>query len=663
MSTSEILQPAPSLNTTPVGDTLLRNFRATLETSWAKFDNAVPTIWKAVSDDYTTVKQEYESSMQMLGWIKNDEALRADVPMRQKLDNTIRILRKHNADSDKEKRYNQALVEMEANLANLQKDVEKNNTTLPVTPILVATAWWAIVTEAISWLWDTLKGWIGELGKESEAIKKNPMKKMVGFLGFTDSSIVSDFKEALSEKKEWWFEWFIAEIKLWFYGLLAKIAWVDFAKHLTPEEMKLAGIKPKIEVKSENGDKQTGKERTKEVFDEATYKIVWTLLIKKAYYKPGASSFSTGLDVKKSQDEKAELARISAELSLPEIRKSSYTELSTGRTKTSKEIQSILSKNESMLESILHGSMPDWKEKPLTQIFQAASLYGGFLFAFDASLDTMKSDMANMDISKTIWNLNIFNKDSVLLKSSIEALQKKEKWGFTQRILEIGFGLSAKLWVGEFQTKNYPEFEKEFTNEEKLFMQKFFAFSTKILSTMYGILDTDSKTSIKSMWEDSSTTPQLAEIMSLYILTGGNADISSMNLSQKTAITLAPLKFATERNDAKVLANLIPYYSRIITDGESLIPADVREVLKMSFQEVQWSILEKIGALVGMSATATFEFAKNNPLSAAAIATAFLFGWWAVLIGFLRAKIFILWGTLVAALTAYIMPASASPKK
>ena len=104
---------------------------------------------------------------------------------------------------------------------------------------------------------------------------------------------------------------------------------------------------------------------------------------------------------------------------------------------------------------------------------------------------------------------------------------------------------------------------------------------------MYGILDTDSKTSIKSMWEDSSTTPQLAEIMSLYILTGGNADISSMNLSQKTAITLAPLKFATERNDAKVLANLIPYYSRIITDGESLIPADVREVLKMSFQEVQ----------------------------------------------------------------------------
>ena len=60
--------------------------------------------------------------------------------MRQKLDNTIRILRKHNADSDKEKRYNQALVEMEANLANLQKDVEKNNTTLPVTPILVATA-------------------------------------------------------------------------------------------------------------------------------------------------------------------------------------------------------------------------------------------------------------------------------------------------------------------------------------------------------------------------------------------------------------------------------------------------------------------------------------------------------------------------------------------
>ena len=89
------------------------------------------------------------------------------------------------------------------------------------------------------------------------------------------------------------------------------------------------------------------------------------------------------------------------------------------------------------------------------------------------------------------------------------------------------------------------------------------------------------------MWDNPNTTPKLAEMMSLYVLTGGNTDIASMNLAQKTAITRAPLKFATERNDAKVLANLVPYYASIVIDGESLMPPDVREVLKMSFQEVQ----------------------------------------------------------------------------
>ena len=72
------------------------------------------------------------------------------------------------------------------------------------------------------------------------------MKKIAEFFGFTDSGIASDIKEALAEKKAGGFEGFFASIKLWFYGLMAKFTGADLSASLTPEEMKLAGIKGKV---------------------------------------------------------------------------------------------------------------------------------------------------------------------------------------------------------------------------------------------------------------------------------------------------------------------------------------------------------------------------------------------------------------------------------
>ena len=85
---------------------------------------------------------------------------------------------------------------------------------------------------------------------------------------------MSDMKAALSEKKSGGFEGMFASIKIFFYGFLAKIMGIDLSKDMTPEEMKLAGVVPKIEAKGGNVDKQTGKERVKEAFNEATYKMV-----------------------------------------------------------------------------------------------------------------------------------------------------------------------------------------------------------------------------------------------------------------------------------------------------------------------------------------------------------------------------------------------------
>lgn len=266
------------------GDTLLKNFRATLDAGWTKFDTAVPPVWKIgpfASDDYVKVKIEYEAAKQMLANIKSDDELRANVPMRQKLDETIKMLKKHNAESDKAEWYNKALVEMESNLAKLQQDVEKNNTTLPVAPVVVAGGA-ALATEAANGLSSAVRDWAQDLGKEVAAIKKNPMKKIAEFLGFTDSSIASDIKEALAEKKAGWFDGFFASIKLWFYGFMAKFTGADLSASLTPEEMKLAGIKGKVAewVKPDSGKEWEGnKEKIQDVTKNILYGWAFSGLI------------------------------------------------------------------------------------------------------------------------------------------------------------------------------------------------------------------------------------------------------------------------------------------------------------------------------------------------------------------------------------------------
>ena len=173
MATPEIRNtPAWSPPSNP-SDTLLRNFRATLEDGWKKFDTAVPSVGKSgifASSDYAQMKSEYESAIQMLASIHNDDDLRSNVAMRQKLDETIRVLRKHNADSDKEKAYNTALVEMETRLADLQKDVEKNNTTLLPAVAVTASVWTTLATDALGnitdWIAEGVNEWTAELSKE-----------------------------------------------------------------------------------------------------------------------------------------------------------------------------------------------------------------------------------------------------------------------------------------------------------------------------------------------------------------------------------------------------------------------------------------------------------------------------------------------------------------
>ena len=206
--------------------------------------------------DFINAKATFDQAKAILEKITNDIELKSALNIPGVLGNTIQSLWDYLAKADKQKEYNGVLSSTFADLTDLKAKVtdtaeDKKNAEVAkaAIPILTAAAGWTLVTEVTTGLSEAIKDGSKDLDKEVQAIKKNPLKKIAELFGFTDSGIANDIKEALSEKKAGWFEGFFAGIKIWFYGFMAKMMGVDISKSLTPEEMKLAGIKWKIEAK------------------------------------------------------------------------------------------------------------------------------------------------------------------------------------------------------------------------------------------------------------------------------------------------------------------------------------------------------------------------------------------------------------------------------
>lgn len=281
MTTPEILKTSPVTPKSMPSDTLLLNFRATLDASWQKFDRAVPDIGKVLSDEYKTVQAEYTKAINLLSTIKTDDALRMNIPLKEQLESTIQTLRKHNAESNKQEAFNRALVDMEKNLAKLQQEVENNNskksslTESPIATLPTAIGWGLISTalvgensgtaifkETQKWLTDIVGDVIKWADTEFTEMKKNPMKKFAEFLWWDEMGIANDMKEALSEKKNGWFDGMWGSIKVMFYWFLARLMGIDVSKSLTPEELQLAWIDSWITVSSwEEADAAKEKEK------------------------------------------------------------------------------------------------------------------------------------------------------------------------------------------------------------------------------------------------------------------------------------------------------------------------------------------------------------------------------------------------------------------
>ena len=276
-------------------DTILKGFRTTLEQRWQEFDEATmkeahnhPLAWLASEDtltakrnenaDFKKAKATFDEARTTLGSLENDAALKNAIKWSGKLSITIQTLTTYLDKADKAKEHNTVLSQTLADLTSLKAQMTENTEdqrVAEVAKVAVATSAAAVAESALlvpdfsNAMGDGAREIMSEAGKEVASIKKNPLKKIAEFFGFSNESIISDMKEALSEKKSGGFEGVLAGIKIWFYGFLAKIMGTDIAKSLTPEEMKLAGMKPRIEKKGGERRRNDNAERLKEAGNTA----------------------------------------------------------------------------------------------------------------------------------------------------------------------------------------------------------------------------------------------------------------------------------------------------------------------------------------------------------------------------------------------------------
>ena len=654
-------QPTTTPSTTPSG-TLLRDFRTTLESKWKKFDDAVPPDGKSLSDNYKKAKAEYGKSIELLKTVKNDDELKSNTQVQTQLDTTIDVLNKHLkklTQVEKQEKYNIALADMRDSLADLKWDITGKKELAEA-----AKLWWiAVAAAGAPWLagevtW-TLSEWLDEM--TSEIKKKWAWGMIRDFLGFDDASIVWNIRSAIETKKSAkWFDKFFAGMSLFFHKFLAKMFGIDLGKHLKSEEMEALGMK--AAASTETKPVQWVKERAKEGFTDIVYSWIATVLTMKAFYEPlkTDNQFIKGYHQEESKKEELEKSRISALFSQPTIKSATYKDILQKITKVPvgytiadmEKLVMVLKKNEWLFQSVIWPNMKDWRNESLESIFATTNLYGGFMFRFHEAVEVMKKDVSNFDLSKAIQHINLFDfKDNPILQSGTRAMSEVDKAGFTQKVMDIWFVSQQKEPIASFKNGGYRGFESTLTPEEMWFMERLFKYAEDIMPTMYSILDQNSKTALGQMFKTESKSPRLGQIMALYILTWGKTKLGEMNTAEKTALSIAPLKFATANDDGMVFSTLIQYYSGLLLDWPSFIPQEVQEVLWITFREVKNATLHKLWEYAGWTESAVLKYMTDNPAEAAVLIASFAVGGYWVLWLWLRAGKFVV-GGLAAAIAA-----------
>lgn len=254
--------PVPTPQKKP-SDTLLKNFRATLEHRWSQFDTATLKEAYGVQDvrdqvpSFQQAKAAFDDAKAKLDTLTDDDALKWALP---ELESALKQLTDYLTniqEEEKTKEYNQILADIAADFEALKKSVDtgkplpKEANTPSKAPLLkptaVATAGVAsvasLVPKVAPEITQELKGALWEgmqeaqqeatkmIGKEVAEFKKNPVQKALWFLGFDKDSIVSGYKKAMHLRKHGDFMGRIGAVfSTILYRLMGKLFGIDLTK-------------------------------------------------------------------------------------------------------------------------------------------------------------------------------------------------------------------------------------------------------------------------------------------------------------------------------------------------------------------------------------------------------------------------------------------------
>lgn len=283
MTTPEIQKNTPTSSNSP-SDTLLRNFRATLDQRWEEFNKA--TLDEAISQnpfgslwaeklrnqngDYISAKVTFDRAKSILTWIKTDVELKesndilAEVEIA--LSSLTKYLRVEVKPEERNKAHNIILAKTTADLSQFRADItgkasDKKEAETAIAAekaiprAVVATA--AATTGGLSILSSA------EATTARDEIKNEiggELKKTIGPWGMifqwvkwsSPKEVATHIKELSKEysEKKWTsdpIDKIFAFIKLFFLKSQISRAGMDLSGEMTPEEMKLAGIVAKVE--------------------------------------------------------------------------------------------------------------------------------------------------------------------------------------------------------------------------------------------------------------------------------------------------------------------------------------------------------------------------------------------------------------------------------
>ena len=339
MSNPEVQRNAPNWSPTKPSDALLKSFRVTLTQRWTEFDQATlqeaqnqvdnHILWgltdarsqRDKDANFIKAKATFDEAMSSLATLDSDAKLKQALENPGRLGATINSLKDYLAKADAQKSYNAVLSHTLADLTWLKAQMteraeDKKEAEAAKAATLLVAGTWVTLAEGMTW---ELSNVVNDVTKTAQQeitkAKKNPWKTIADFLGFNEENILADYRQALTEKKEGGFGNIFAGIKLWFYGFLAKITGVNIAKSLTPEELKIAGLKAPLESQKPDSQRVENRDDLKSATKNILYGGAFAGLI--SFHQEYLSKITQETDKHKNKEKVGSVFRYQSMFDLP----------------------------------------------------------------------------------------------------------------------------------------------------------------------------------------------------------------------------------------------------------------------------------------------------------------------------------------------------------